>query len=150
MFGKKLSLDDILKAIDNLPDEDKDKVKAKIDDLYKAEDEREIDKIEEEKEPEDKDEKNDEIEEESDEIGKDVDDLEEETSENEEEKPDEKEEVPDEQPTEKEEPATDEKYNELVARIEKLEAAFKGFDRQPKKADDKIADKLSELNKKYS
>lgn len=150
MFGKKLSLDDILKAIDNLPDEDKDKVKAKMDDLYKAEDEREIDKIEEEKEPEDKDEKTDEIEEESDEIGKDVDDLEEETSEDEEEKPDEKEEVPDEQPTEKEEPATDEKYNELVARIEKLEAALHGFERQPKKADDKIADKLSELNKKYS
>lgn len=146
MFGKKLSLDDILKAIDNLPDEDKDKVKAKMDDLYKAEDEREIDKIEEEKEPEDKDEKTDEVEEESDEIGKDVDDLEEE----EEEPEDKKEEVPDEQPTEKEEPATDEKYNELVARIEKLEAALHGFERQPKKADEQIADKLSELNKKYS
>lgn len=149
MFGKKLSLDDILKAIDNLPDEDKDKVKAKIDDLYKAEDEREIDKIEEEKEPEDKDEKTDEIEEESDEIGKDVDDLEEEASKDEEK---EEEKIPDEQPDEEaqEEPATDEKYNELVSRIEKLEAALQGFERQPKKADEQIADKLSELNKKYS
>ena len=146
MFGKKLSLDDILKAIDNLPDEDKDKVKAKIDDLYKAEDEREIDKIEEEKEPEDKDEKAEEVADESEEIGKDVDDLEEEAPEEEaqEERSDE------EETSEEKQPATDTKYDELAARIEKLEAAFKGFDRQPKKADDKIADRLSELNKKYS
>ena len=149
MFGKKLSLDDILKAIDNLPDEDKDKVKAKMDDLYKAEDEREIDKIEEEKEPEDKDEKTDEVEEESEEIGKDVDDLEEEAS-KEEEQEESSDDETDEKVPEEEQPATDKKYDELAARIEKLEAAFKGFDRQPKKADDKIADKLSELNKKYS
>lgn len=136
MFGKKLSLDDILKAIDNLPDEDKDKVKAKMDDLYKAEDEREIDKIEKEKEPEDKYEKAEEVADESEEIGKDVDDLEEE--------------APEEETSEEKQPATDTKYDELAARIEKLEAAFKGFDRQPKKADDKIADRLSELNKKYS
>lgn len=149
MFGKKLSLDDILKAIDNLPDEDKDKVKAKIDDLYKAEDEREIDKIEEEKEPEDKDEKAEEVADESEEIGKDVDDLEEEAPEEEEQEESSDEEA-EEETSEEKQPATDTKYDELAARIEKLEAAFKGFDRQPKKADDKIADRLSELNKKYS
>lgn len=149
MFGKKLSLDDILKAIDNLPDEDKDKVKAKIDDLYKAEDEREIDKIEEEKEPEDKDEKAEEVADESEEIGKDVDDLEEEASEEEEQEESSDEEA-EEETSEKEKPAADTKYDELAARIEKLEAALQGFERQPKKADKQIADKLSELNKKYS
>ena len=42
LFGKKLSLDEILKGIDELPAEDKEKVRTKMQDLDKAEDEREI------------------------------------------------------------------------------------------------------------
>ena len=81
MFGaKKLTLDDILKGIENLSDTDKAKVKENLKDLYKAEDEREIDKIEEEKSDnaETADEKKEEVAEESEEIGKDVDETEEE------------------------------------------------------------------------
>lgn len=76
MFGKKVTLDDILKGIDNLSEEDKEKVRSKVADLDKAEDEREIDKIEEDKAG--TDEKADEVDEESEEIGKDVDEIEEE------------------------------------------------------------------------
>ena len=79
MFGaKKLTLDEILKGIENLSDTDKAKIKEKMDDLYKAEDEREIDKIEEEKSDnaETADEKKEEVAEESEEIGKDVDEVE--------------------------------------------------------------------------
>ena len=77
LFNKKLSLDDILKGIDELSDEEKAKVKAKMEDVDKAEDEREIDKIEEDKgeNAELKDEKADEVKEESEEIGKDVDEV---------------------------------------------------------------------------
>lgn len=78
--GKKLSLDEILKGIEYLSDDDKAKVKAKMEDLYKAEDEREIDKIEEGK-ADDKDvadDKAEDVKEESEEIGKDVDEVEEE------------------------------------------------------------------------
>ena len=80
MFGKKRTLDDILKDIDELSEEEKAKVKAKMDDLYKAEDEREIDKIEENKaeDTETEDEKAEEVKEESEEIGKDVNETEEE------------------------------------------------------------------------
>ena len=81
LFGKKsLTLDEILKGIDGLSDADKEKVYAKMQDLYKAEDEREIDKIKEEKaDTEEKaDEKGEEVKEESEEIGKDVDEVEEE------------------------------------------------------------------------
>lgn len=54
-----------------------DKLREKEEDVEKAEDEREIDKIERDKaeDPEKKDEKSEEIAEESEEIGKDVDDL---------------------------------------------------------------------------
>lgn len=79
LFGrKKLTLDEILQGISELSDEDKAKVKDKMEDLYKAEDEREIDKIEEEKadDKEDKDEKAEEKQEESEEVGKDVDEVE--------------------------------------------------------------------------
>lgn len=74
-----MTLDEILKGIDELPEEDRAKVKDKMDDLYKAEDEREIDKIEEERaeDPETKDEKEEEKDEESEEIAKDVDEVEE-------------------------------------------------------------------------
>lgn len=78
MFGKKRTLDDILKDIDELSEEEKAKVKEKMDDLYKAEDEREIDKVEENKaeNAETEDEKAEEVKEESKEIGKDVDETE--------------------------------------------------------------------------
>lgn len=85
IFKKKLTLDDILKGIDDLPEEEKAKVHAKMQDLYKAEDEREIDKIEEEKADTDTDadEKAEEVDEESEEIGKDVDEVEEEVKDDE-------------------------------------------------------------------
>lgn len=85
IFKKKLTLDDILKGIDSLSEEEKAKVHAKMQDLYKAEDEREIDKIEEEKADTDTeaDEKAEEVKEESEEIGKDVDEVEEEVKDNE-------------------------------------------------------------------
>lgn len=72
-----MTLDEILKGIDELPDDEKEKVKAKIQDLNKAEDEREIDKIEEEKadNAEDASEKAEEVKDESKEIGKDIDAL---------------------------------------------------------------------------
>ena len=74
-----MTLDEILKGIDELPEEDRAKVKDKMDDLYKAEDEREIDKIEEERaeDPETEEDKEEEKEEESEEIAKDVDEVEE-------------------------------------------------------------------------
>lgn len=78
MFGaKKLTLDEILKGIENLSDTDKAKVKENLKDLYKAEDEREINKIEEEKSDnaETAGEKKEEVAEESKEIGKDVDEI---------------------------------------------------------------------------
>ena len=80
-----MTLDEILKGIDDLPDEEKAKIKAKMDDLYKSEDEREIDKIEEDKseDSEEKDDKSEEVDEESEEIGKDVDEVEEEVREDE-------------------------------------------------------------------
>jgi hypothetical protein len=83
LFSKKLTLDDILKALPTLSDEEKAKLHEKTSDLYKAEDEREIDKIEEEKADSDTeaDEKADEVKEESEEIGKDVDEVEEEAAE---------------------------------------------------------------------
>ena len=85
IFKKKLTLDDILKGIDNLSEEEKAKVHAKMQDLYKAEDEREIDKIEDEKADTDTDadEKAEEVDEESEEIGKDVDEVEEEVKDDE-------------------------------------------------------------------
>lgn len=84
--GKKLTLDEILKGIDNLPEEEKAKVKSKMDDIYKAEDEREIDKIEEDKASDDqvKDDKAEDVKSESEEIGKEVDEVESEIEEDEE------------------------------------------------------------------
>lgn len=86
LFKKGLTLDEILKGIDGLSDEEKEKVHAKMQDLYKAEDEREIDKIEEDKaeDTETEDEKAEEVKDESEEIGKDVDETEEEVESDEE------------------------------------------------------------------
>lgn len=95
---KKLSLDEILEGINNLSDEEKAKVKTKMEDLYKAEDEREIDKIEKDKaeDSETKDEKSEEVNEESEEIGKDVNEVEEEVETSESEETDKAEETEDE------------------------------------------------------
>lgn len=79
IFGKKRSpIDELWEAYDKLPDEDKKSFKAKLQDIDKAEDEREIDKIEEDKadSSEEKNEKKEEVKEESEEIGKDVDEAE--------------------------------------------------------------------------
>lgn len=70
---------DLTKMLESLSEEEKKELKAKLDDLYKAEDEREIDKIEEEKadNSDEIDEKKEEVEEESEEVAKDVDEIEE-------------------------------------------------------------------------
>lgn len=84
LFDKKSSAEKVIELFDKLSDEDKEVVKShfgeKATDLEKAEDEREIDKIEEEKaeNPEIKDDKAEDVKEESKEIGKDVDEAEEE------------------------------------------------------------------------
>ena len=126
LFNKKLSLDDILKGIENLTPEEKEKVKAKVEDLYKAEDEREIDKVEETKadDAEVKDEKGEEVREESEEIGKDVDELEE--KEKVEKVP---EDIPDD--TQQDKVAEDnstEVIKDLTDRLSALEEKFKDFD----------------------
>ena len=120
IFGKKISLDEILKGIDALSPEEKEKVKAKMEDLDKAEDEREIDKIEEEKadDAEVKDEKGEEKEKESEEIGKNVDEVKEEV----EDKPDD---------TQQDKLAADnsaEVIKGLSDRLSALEEKFKDFD----------------------
>ena len=82
LFEKKSSAEKIIDMFNSLSDEDKEKVKnhfmEKVEDLEKAEDEREIDKIEEDKaETEtDKEEDKEEVKEESEEIGKDVEEAE--------------------------------------------------------------------------
>ena len=83
LFSKKYTPDEIMELINALPEDKRAEVKAKMDDLYKAEDEREIDRIEEDKtdSPETADEKAEEVKEESEEIGKDVDEIEEEGTE---------------------------------------------------------------------
>lgn len=150
MFGKKRTLDEILKDIANLSDEDKAKIKDKMDDLYKAEDEREVDKIEEDKaeNPETESEKKEEVEEESEEIGKEVDETEDEVEEDEEEESEPVEETSevDEEP---QEDNTD-KLGEILDRLSKIEAAIEGFNRKPKEANSEIADKLSALDKKFN
>lgn len=165
MFGKKRTLDEILKDIANLSDEDKAKIKDKMDDLYKAEDEREVDKIEEDKaeNPETKSEKKEEVEEESEEIGKDVDETEDEVKEDEEgeKEPEATDEADEEEDTDEpneenseveEEPQEDntDKLGEILDRLSKIESAIEGFNRKPKEANSEIADKLSALDKKFN
>lgn len=176
---KKLSLDEILKGIDSLSAEEQEQVHAKMQDLYKAEDEREIDKVEEDKanDSETKNEKAEEVLEESEEIGKDVDELENEVTEDEQTKGDpveeveteetteepteetETEEVVEETPTEE----TEEKIDEHIANdgemkawmqsvtqtLEELKQAVAGFARQPKEVGEKEADKLEALARKF-
>ena len=155
LFGKKLSLDDILKGIDELPAEDKEKVHAKMQDLYKAEDEREIDKIEEEKadNTEVKDEKGEEVKEETEEIGKDVDET---KADVEEEQPEEKaEEIHEEEQEAKHEEsaakddAHEQRLNKIEADIAEIKQMLANNAREPKEVSDEKADRLSELAKKY-
>lgn len=163
MFGKKRTLDEILKDIANLSDEDKAKIKDKMDDLYKAEDEREVDKIEEDKaeNPETESEKKEEVEEESEEIGKDVDETEDEVEEDKKEESEPTDEPDEEEATdetdeenskvdeESQEDNTD-KLGEILDRLSKIESAIEGFNRKPKEANSEIADKLSALDKKFN
>ena len=83
LFSKKITLEDILKALPTLSDDEKKALHEKMGDLYKAEDEREIDKIEEEKADTDTeaDDKAEDVKDESEEIGKDVDEIEEDAAE---------------------------------------------------------------------
>ena len=163
MFGKKRTLDEILKDIANLSDEDKAKIKDKMEDLYKAEDEREVDKIEEDKaeNPETKSEKKEEVKEESEEIGKDVDETEDEVEEDEKEESEPTEEPDEEEAAEEADEETEEveekpqedntdKLGEILDRLSKIEAAIEGFNRKPKEADSETADKLSALDRKFN
>ena len=167
---KKLSLDEILKGIDGLSAEEQEKVHTKMQDLYKAEDEREIDKIEEEKADDNKteDEKGEEVSEESEEIGKDVDEVEDEVAEDEGETV---EEVETEEPIEEaeaeevveEDQTAEEKVDahiqndsemkawmqSVTKTLEELKQAVTGFARQPKEVEEKEADKLEALARKF-
>lgn len=69
--------EEVLDDVKKVEEQPEDKVEDKLEDVDKAEDEREIDKIEEDKadDGEEKDEKKEEVAEESHEIGKDVDEL---------------------------------------------------------------------------
>lgn len=90
LFDKKSGADKVIELFDKLSDEDKEIVKShfgeKVEDVEKAEDEREVDKIEEDKaETEEvKEDKAEDVKEESEEIGKDVDEAEAEEPEKEE------------------------------------------------------------------
>lgn len=78
LFKRKVTFEDVLEYLKTASDDEKEKVKATMEDVDKAEDEREIDKIEEEKAqtPEVADEKEEEVKEESEEIGEKVDEAE--------------------------------------------------------------------------
>lgn len=153
MFGKKITLDDILKGIDNLSDEDKAKVRDKMADLYKAEDEREIDKVEKEKANSDEkaDEKGEEEAEESEEIGKDVDEVEEDF----EDEP-EKDEETAEPAAEPAAPPVEQKDEnaetlaKIVERLDRIEAALGESMRSPKEADKKTSEELTAFQRKYA
>lgn len=152
MFGKKITLDDILKGIDKLSDEEKEKVRDKMADLYKAEDEREIDKVEREKADTDEkaDEKGEEEDEESEEIGKDVDEVEDDFDEENEEPA--KTETPA-APTETEEEPKDDNAKMFAAieeRLDRIEAALGESMRNPKEADKKTSEELTALERKYA
>lgn len=139
LFGKKkLSLDEILEGVDKLTPEEQEKVKAKMDDLYKAEDEREIDKVEDEKADDEdvKDEKEEEVDEESEEIAKDVDEVEEEVE-------------TDEESKEADKGGFNEWKTLIEREINELKAKIESFKREPKEADKGTQDKLSELAKKF-
>lgn len=138
LFGEKKSpVDKLWEAFDKLPDEDKASFKARLEDIDKAEDEREIDKIEEDKaeEPEKADEKKEEVGEESEEIGKEVNEAEEEAEVDVEPK-----EEPEAEPVEEpmEEEKAEEEPLEEVAEEEKEHDLFAGFEARLKALEDKF------------
>lgn len=128
LFGKSTA-EDIIKLYDKLSDEEKEKVKShfgeKVEDIEKAEDEREVDKIEEDKaETEEvKEDKAEDVKEESEEIGKDVD------------------EAKAEEPGEEVESPTESEVEEVEERHEDL---FGGLDARLKALEDKFNKLLSE------
>lgn len=149
MFGKKkLTLDEILKGVDKLSPEEKEKVKEKMEDLYKAEDEREVDKIEEEKADSDevKDEKAEDVSEESEEVGKDVDEVEEEVESNED--ATEKAEAAEEK-VETHEEGDAHRWEDVERRLSTLEEFMKAYSKEPKETDKAEASKLDELARKF-
>lgn len=135
LFEKKNPYDKLKEMFNSLSDEEKSKFKAEIQDIDKAEDEREIDKIEEEKtdEPKVMEEKAEEVNEESKEIGKDIDKAEDMEEPKVEEEPvetetsvEEVEEQPMEEPVETVE--TEERHEDILsgidARLKALEEKF--------------------------
>lgn len=160
---KKLTLDEILKGIDGLTAEEQEQVHEKMQDVYKAEDEREIDKIEEDKaETEtEADEKGEEVNEESEEIGKDVDDVEEKIAEDKGETVEEEKEP--ETEAEEEAQEAEDKIDEHIQgdgemkawmqkvtdTLEELKQAIAGVRRQPQEVEKPEADKLDALAKKF-
>lgn len=160
---KKLTLNEILNGIDNLSAEEKEKVHAKMQDLYKAEDEREIDKIEKDKadNTEDKDEKAEEEKGESEEIGKDVDEVETDV-ENDEGETETEEETEIEETKEEADDAEEKIDNHIQddgemkawmqnvsATLEELKQTIAGLKRQPKDVEKTEADRLEALARKY-
>lgn len=143
LFGKKSPAEDIIKKFEALSDEDKEAVKKslfgeKAEDLEKAEDEREIDKIEEDKadDPEKADEKKEEVKEESEEIGKDVDEAE----------ADEKtEDVPAE--TEVEEESKEEDKADIEEDVKKHDEVMDGFNARLSALEEKIMSLFDEDKK---
>lgn len=126
---EKSPFETIMEAYNSLSDEDKDKVRATLQDVEKAEDEREVDKIEEDKAEniEDKDEKSEEVNEESEEIGEKIDEVEDE------EKADEGEKETDEDEKSEdveEEPKEDDKvdYGKISELIDGLTARMDSYD----------------------
>ena len=132
LFGKSTA-EDIIKLYDKLSDEEKEKVKShfgkKVEDIEKAEDEREVDKIEENKaETEEvKEDKAEDVKEESEEIGKDVDEA--------------KAEEPSEEVESQTETETESDVEEVEERHEDL---FNGLDARLKALEDKFNKLLSE------
>ena len=130
LFDKKSPAEKVIELFDKLSEEDKNTVKShfgeKAEDLEKAEDEREIDKIEEEKADteEVKEDKAEDVKEESEEIGKDVD------------------EAKAEEPSEE----VEEKHEEMEERHEDL---FGGLDARLKALEDKF-EKLLEVKEPES
>lgn len=131
LFDKKSSAEKVIELFDKLSDEDKEKVKShfgeKVEDLEKAEDEREIDKIEEEKADteEVKEDKAEDVKEESEEIGKDVDEAKaDEPVEEVAEPVEETEEVVEEEPVKEVEERHDDIFEGLDARLKALEDKF--------------------------
>ena len=141
LFGKKKrTLDEILEDVKGLTPEEVKELHEKTSDLYKAEDEREIDKIEEEKADtgEVKDEKAEEVSEESEEIGKDVDEIKDEVKTDEETKPETVEDAPVDTPDPVEEDNTAEMVKALTDRVNALEATINELSELKKQMDEYV------------